>query len=79
MVHAKSLTVFHPTAELLILQHGKEGPDVAKSLFEYLRENKILLRYFPNEASINMSIRLSIGTKAQMLKFVEVTNQWINL
>ncbi len=58
---------------------GKEGVDVAKSLFEYLRKNKILLRYFPNEASINMSIRLSIGTQEQMLKFVDATNQWINL
>ncbi len=60
-------------------QDGKESSDVAKSLFEYLRANKILLRYFPNESSINMSIRLSIGTEEQMQKFVEITNQWINL
>lgn len=59
--------------------NGNESPEIAKSLFEYLRKNKILLRYFPNEVTINKSIRLSIGTELQMKKFVDITNQWINL
>lgn len=58
---------------------GREGADVAKSLFEYLRSRKILLRYFPKEDSIKMSIRLTIGTKEQMDAFELAVRDWINL
>ena len=59
--------------------NNQAGAEIAKDLFEYLRKNKILLRYFPNEKSICNAIRLSIGTTEQMTKFIEAVQQWKNL
>lgn len=55
---------------------GEEGAAVAKNLFEFLRSRKILLRYFPNEASICDSIRLSIGAPEQMEAFKQAVKEW---
>ncbi len=58
---------------------GEESPEIAKSLFEFLKSRKILLRYFPNELSINKSIRLSIGTSADMRAFENAVLEWRKL
>ena len=57
-------------------EQEQESPEVAKSLFDFLKSKKILLRYFPNELSINKSIRLSIGTSEEMDKFIATVNEW---
>lgn len=58
---------------------GIASAEIAKDLFEYLRKNKILLRYFPTEKSICQAIRLSIGTNEQMTRFIEAVQQWRTL
>ncbi len=57
----------------------EESPEIAKSLFDFLKSQKILLRYFPNEFSINKSIRLSIGTEADMRAFETAVLDWRKL
>ncbi len=56
---------------------GKSGPKVAANFFGYLRSRKILLRYFPREKNINMSLRISIGTHVQMEKFKKAAKAWL--
>ncbi len=58
-------------------KNGKSSAETAAALFEYLRSKKILLRYFPSEKSVNMSLRLTIGTSEQMLKFKKVVKSWL--
>ena len=55
---------------------GGTGAAPAKSLFEFLRERKILLRYFGNNPAVSDSIRLTVGTPEQMRKFKEAAKQW---
>lgn len=43
----------------------------AQSIFTYLREHKILVRYF-NKPRINRFLRITIGTQAEMEKMIEV-------
>ncbi len=55
---------------------GKSGVEIAQSLFEFLRGEKILLRYFASEKSVRDGIRLSIGTPTQMDAFKSATLKW---
>ncbi|MGN0920851.1 MAG: histidinol-phosphate transaminase [Cellvibrio sp.] len=43
----------------------------AQGIFTYLREHKILVRYF-NKPRINRFLRITIGTQAEMEKMIEV-------
>lgn len=56
---------------------GRSGPEIAAGFFEYLRSKKILLRYFPREKTVNMSLRISVGTPAQMEKFKKAAKAWL--
>lgn len=55
---------------------GKSSPAAAASLFDFLREKKILLRYFPKEKSVSSSIRLTVGTPEQMKAFKDAALEW---
>lgn len=55
---------------------GFSGARIAADLFNYLRGKKILLRYFPKNKIINMSIRLSIGSPEQMKLFRAAALKW---
>ena len=52
------------------------SPETAASLFEFLRSQKILLRYFPKDRSVNKSIRLTVGTPEQMKAFRAAALAW---
>ncbi len=56
---------------------GEAGPEVASALFEYLKERRILVRYFPGHALTERFVRISVGDEDQMLKLSETIGQWL--
>ena len=52
-----------------------EGYDM-KEMFEYLKENKIFIRYF-NQPRINKYVRITIGTDEEMNKFLNGVKNFI--
>ena len=46
-------------------------------MFEYLKENKIFIRYF-NQPRINKYVRITIGTDEEMDKFLQGVKDFIN-
>lgn len=48
-----------------------------KEMFEYLKENKIFIRYF-NQPRINKYVRITIGTNEEMDKFLQGVKDFIN-
>ena len=48
-----------------------------KEMFEYLKENKIFIRYF-NQPRINKYVRITIGTNEEMDKFLNGVKDFIN-
>ena len=48
-----------------------------KEMFEYLKENKIFIRYF-NQPRINKYVRITIGTNDEMNKFLNGVKDFIN-
>lgn len=56
---------------------GEKGPDVAVDLFEYLKSQKILVRYFSGHALTHSFLRISIGDEDQMLNLSETIEQWL--
>ncbi|MEO0510705.1 MAG: histidinol-phosphate transaminase [Verrucomicrobiota bacterium] len=57
---------------------GETGAAVARSLFEFLKARKVLVRYFPNHPLTCAFIRVSIGTNAEMKAFNEAVESWLN-
>ncbi|MGB1127575.1 MAG: histidinol-phosphate transaminase [Opitutales bacterium] len=57
---------------------GSAGAEVAKDLFEYLKQRRVLVRYFPNHPLTCSFIRVSIGTDAEMEAFIEAVESWLN-
>ncbi len=55
---------------------GRKGPDVAASLFQYLKAQKILVRYFPNHPLTESFLRVTIGTDSQMETLNRAIDQW---
>ena len=47
-----------------------------KEMFEYLKENKIFIRYF-NQPRINKYVRITIGTNEEMDKFLNGVKNFI--
>jgi histidinol-phosphate aminotransferase len=56
---------------------GGKGPAVAASLFQYLKANKILIRYFPNHSLTESFLRVTIGTDSQMETLNRAIDQWM--
>jgi len=56
--------------------NGKSGATVAKSLYEFFRANKILVRYFPDDSLTESFLRISIGKPDQMDRLLEVIDLW---
>jgi len=56
---------------------GEEGASVAKSLFEFLKAQKILVRYFGGHSLTCSFIRVSIGTDTQMKSFFKGVESWL--
>ena len=57
---------------------GKSGEAVAASLFEHLKQSRVLVRYFPSHPLTCSFIRVSIGTDAEMEAFLTVITSWLN-
>ena len=55
---------------------GKSGKEIAQSLFQYLEENNIFVRYFPNHRLTHSKIRISIGTEEQMMILFQNIKNW---
>lgn len=57
---------------------GESGPEVAASLFEYLKERRVLVRYFSHHPLTCAFIRVSIGTDDEMQAFLSASQSWLN-
>jgi len=57
--------------------HGQSGPHVAISLFEFLKSENILLRYFPKHPLTDRFLRITIGTESEMETLDNAIDQWL--
>lgn len=55
---------------------GETGPAVAKSAYDFLFRQKVLVRYFPSHALTASFLRLSVGTDAEMRVLSETLDAW---
>ncbi len=55
---------------------GEKGAEVALSLFEYLKQERVLVRYFPKHPLTCAFIRVSIGTDVEMKVFLTAVKSW---
>lgn len=56
---------------------GASGPEVAASLFEHLKSQRVLVRYFPSHPLTCAFIRVTIGTDAEMQAFLTASQSWL--
>lgn len=56
---------------------GESGPEVAASLFEFFKANKILVRYFASSPLTAPFLRISVGDENQMLQVSETIRKWL--
>lgn len=57
---------------------GESGAEVAADLFEFLKENRVLIRYFPKHPLTCSFLRVSIGTDTEMQVFLTAVESWLN-
>lgn len=57
---------------------GESGPEVAKSLFDFLIGEKILVRYFGNDPRTDSFLRISVGSDTEMDTFNQIIEKWLN-
>jgi len=57
--------------------NGNRGEATARSLYEFLKANKILVRYFADDALTKSFLRISMGTPGQMNRLLEVVDLWL--
>ncbi|MEO0794647.1 MAG: histidinol-phosphate transaminase [Verrucomicrobiota bacterium] len=55
---------------------GEKGKLVAQDLFQYLTDNQILVRAFPNHALTQSYLRISVGSAEEMKRLGEILDQW---
>jgi len=55
---------------------GETGPETARSLFDWLKRHKILVRYFGKHSLTRDFLRISIGDEDQMMTLWETTEAW---
>lgn len=58
-------------------ENGDVGAEVADSLFSFLKEQRILVRYFGSHALTRDFLRISIGDEDQMMVLWETILQWL--
>ena len=59
-------------------QIGRDWPDVAADIFNYLHKQRILVRYFPKHPLTCSFIRVSVGTDEDMDRFITAVQSWLN-
>ncbi len=55
---------------------GETGPAVAKSAYDFLFANKVLVRHFPSHALTASFLRLSVGTDREMNLLSDTLDTW---
>lgn len=55
---------------------GATGVAIVKSLFEFLIENHVLVRYFSNHSLVESGLRVSIGTPEEMETVKNLFEKW---
>jgi len=58
---------------------GQTGPDVAAALFAWLKDRKILVRYFGKHPLTHASLRVTIGTDQEMAALTAALDSWLKL
>lgn len=56
---------------------GNSGKDVAKALYEFLLEHRILVRYFPSHDLTSRFLRISVGSDREMSILGEKLDEWL--
>ena len=56
--------------------NGIRGEKVAQSLFEFLNQRKILVRYFAEHPLTNTFLRISIGKPEEMSILIDAIEKW---
>ncbi len=56
---------------------GESSAEVAKCLFEHLKAERVLVRYFPSHPLTCAFIRVSIGTDTEMKAFLTAVESWL--
>lgn len=56
---------------------GDKSPEIAKSLFDFLTSQKILVRYFGKDPLTDSFLRISVGSDSDMLTLSEAIDQWL--
>jgi len=55
---------------------GETGPSVARSAYEHLYANKVLVRYFPSHPLTASFLRITVGTDSEMAVLREQLDAW---
>ena len=58
---------------------GRTGPEVARSLYDFLSSRRILVRYFGSHALTSSFLRISVGTDDEMHVLQENIAAWLKL
>ncbi len=66
--------VLNSKTNFLFITHMKKS---AEDIFNYLKEEKILVRYF-KKPRLDNSLRVTIGTNEQMDRFIECISKFVN-
>ncbi len=56
---------------------GESGAAVAKSAYDFLYKNKVLVRYFPSHPLTASFLRISVGTDEEMFTLDEKLQAWL--
>jgi len=56
---------------------GETGPTVAEALFQYLKDRKILVRYFGKHPLTRAALRVTIGTDQEMAALTAALDSWL--
>lgn len=57
---------------------GKSGRDVAESLYQFLYNKKILVRYFGSHDLTSSFLRITVGSEPEMLILSEAIDEWVS-
>ncbi len=73
----------HPSqANFVLLEpknaRGDSGPAVAQNLFAFLKDRRILVRYFGKHPLTHAALRVTIGTDADMAVLANALDLWLN-
>lgn len=57
--------------------NGRMGKEIAESLYRFLTDHRVLVRYFPSHDLTSRFLRISVGSEPEMLALVEKIDLWL--